>query len=78
MTRDFNLLEHTLIPLALFALNISSVHLIYQLFMGRLFSVSCVLVAVCTLVMAAGVVKKSKFLMVPAMVLYLVVLVVSV
>ena len=78
MTRDFKLLEHTLIPLALFVLNISSVHLLYQLFMGRFISVPSVLVAVCTVVMGAGVVKKNKFLMVPGVVLYLVVLVVSI
>ena len=78
MTRDFKLLEHTLIPLALFALNVSSVHLLYQLFMGRFSSTPCVLVAICTFLMVAGVVKKNKFLMVPAMVLYLVVLAVSI
>ena len=78
MIRDFKLLEHTLIPLALFILNMSSVHLLYQLFMGRFLSVPCVLVVVCTLLMVAGVLKKNKFLMVPAMVLYLVVLVVSI
>lgn len=78
MTRDFKLLEHTLVPLALFALNVSSVHLIYLLFMGRSLSVPGILVAVCTLVMGVGVVKKKKFLMVVAMVLYLVVLVVAV
>ena len=78
MTRDFKLLEHTLIPLALFALNVSSVHLIYLLFMGRFFSMLGFLVAVCTIVMVAGVLKKNKFLMAPAMVLYLLVLVFSI
>jgi len=78
MTRDFKLLEHTLIPLALFVLNVSLVHLLYQFFMGRFLSVPCVLVGVCTFVMVTGVLRKNKFLMVPAMVLYLLVLVFSI
>lgn len=75
MTRDFKLLEHTLIPLALFALNVSSVHLIYLLFMERFFSVQGLLVALCTIALVAGVVKKNKLVMVPAIVLYLLVFV---
>ncbi|NEU09360.1 hypothetical protein GZH53_13630 [Flavihumibacter sp. R14] len=78
MIKDFKLLEHILIPVALFAINLSTVHLIYLSFMEKLFSASGAPVAICTALLLAGIVRKDKFLMLPAAILYTCLLVLSV
>lgn len=75
--KDFKLLEHNLIPVSLFALNMSIVHLIYLLFMNNIMSVITTLVISCTIVLIAGVIMKKKILMIPAAIIYLIALIFS-
>ena len=77
MTKDFKLLEHILIPAALFALNCAAVHLLYLLFMGDMRE-SGALVVILTVSLAVGIFQKNKYLLVPAIAGYAGVLIFSV
>ena len=78
MIRDFKLLEHTLIPAALVTLNCSVVHLLYLLFMEEMLSPSGSYVLICTVALLAGIFRKNKYLILPALIAYGVVLVLSI
>ena len=78
MTKDFKLLEHTLIPAALFALNCSLIQLLYLLFMQATLSPSFPYVLICTMALLAGIIRKNKYLLVPALIAYALVLVLSI
>ncbi len=75
--KDFKLLEHNLIPVSLFALNMSIVHLLYLLFVNNILSVVTVLVFSSTIVLVTGVVMKKKMLMIPGSLVYVVALIFS-
>ena len=68
-------MEHNLIPLALFTLNLSLCHLIYLLYITQAANyIFLPAVAVCTLILAAGVIRKNKYLLMPANAGYLLLL----
>ncbi|HEY1008539.1 MAG: hypothetical protein ACO1NS_10050 [Daejeonella sp.] len=75
--KDFKLVEHNLIPLSLFALNISVVHLLYLLFIDNILSFTTLLVFSSTIVLVAGVIRKEKVLMIPGALVYTIVLLFS-
>lgn len=70
--KEFKLVEHNLIPLSLFVLNLSIVQLIYLVFMAKLVSLLPFIILVSTIVLITGVAKKNKYLMVPAMAIYII------
>lgn len=72
--KDFKLLEHNLIPLSLFALNMSVVHLLYLLFINNILSFTTLLVFSSTIVLIAGVIRKEKMLMIPGALVYIIAL----
>ena len=72
MIKDFKLIEHNLIPGSLFVLNMSLVHIIYLNFAGQLFSIPSLVVSLCTAILAAGVFQKSKVMMLPGIVIYII------
>lgn len=75
--KDFKLIEHNLIPVSLFALNMSIVHLIYLLFINNILSIITFTVLVCTSVLIAGIILKNKLLMSIGAIIYLIALVFS-
>lgn len=75
--KEFKLIEHNLIPLTLFMLNISVVHVIYLIYISQLYSGHAILITASTVVMTVGVVRKSKWMMIPASLIYLIALVLS-
>jgi uncharacterized membrane protein YqjE len=75
--KEFKLVEHNLIPLSLFVLNLSVVQLIYLVFMAKLASLLAFIILASTIVLIAGVVKKNKYLMAPAMTIYILALIFS-
>lgn len=72
--KDFKLIEHNLIPVSLFALNMSIVHLIYLLFMNNILSVITFTVLACTSVLIAGIILKNKLLMTIGAIVYIIAL----
>ncbi len=75
--KEFKLVEHNLIPLSLFVLNLSVVQIIYLAFSAKLFSVIAFIVLFCTLILVAGVARKNKYLMAPAIMAYILTLIFS-
>jgi hypothetical protein len=68
--KDFKLIEHTLIPASLFALNMSVVHLLYLLSIHTIFSLTSILVLLATAILIAGVSIKKKILMIAGTLIY--------
>lgn len=77
MKKDFRLLEHNLIPLALFAANLSVVHFIYLLFALDVIDHHLLSVAVCIAGLSTGIIRKSKWVMLAAVGFYVLVIVSS-
>ncbi|TDQ10285.1 hypothetical protein [Pedobacter metabolipauper] len=71
--KEFRLIQHKLIPLALFMLNIGVIHLVYLL-AAYCYTPFVIPIAICSVFMTWSIVKKNKILIYLSVGAYLVVL----
>jgi len=71
--KEFRLIQHNLIPLALIAGNIAIAHLIYLLAIG-LYGYNLVMVSMGVTALTLGIVRPNKYLLLAGIIFYTVVL----